>query len=397
LARGAQQPRAMTRRRGIVVMVTAAWLAFLRGASASCPVRSPTVDDAVKATMASAEAQNAIGICVVGISGFASKAQCRGVRQFGSPLPVDEDTLFAIGSVTKTMTATMLALLVTGSSTSVSLDDPIECYEPYSVSNPGTITLQSLATHHSGLQRMPPTTASDMDDFYDILTDCTYDMGPVDTTSAPSGCWDPAQPYHYSNWGFYTIGNFLANLFVMPDWATVNSLFLMPALGMTKTMTFRQAALSVSGMIYFLDHYTVGHVLSGSTIMVEPPYSKDALEEGGGALYSSINEMTIWLKYNMGQTGPAAFLNLLPTLRNWYVDRDTWYQGIGLAWDIDLDTCEPKPQVRWSKEGSTGTQGNNAYIVYDYWSGRGAVVLVNTSTGIANAETIALKLFHLLP
>src|SRR5262249_7344403 len=148
----------------------------------------------------------------------------------------------------------------------------------------------------------------------------------------------------------------------------------------------------------FLAHYTVGHVLdSSSTIVTEPPYWKNQWEEAGGALYSSINEMTVWLKYNLGLTGPSYLTSLLPTLRSWWADRDTWSEGIGLAWDIDGDTCEVKPQYRWSKEGSTGSQGNNAYIVYSPWSGRGAVVLVNSSDDIADARTIRLNLFHLLP
>ena len=73
---------------------------------------------------------------------------------------LDEHSVFEIGSITKVFTAIMLADMV--SKNEVGLDDPIEQYLPDKVSVPSRnnvhITLAHLATHTSGLPRMPVVT-----------------------------------------------------------------------------------------------------------------------------------------------------------------------------------------------------------------------------------------------
>src|SRR5439155_22201898 len=72
-------------------------------------------------------------------------------------IPVDENTLFDIGSITKTFTTVLLADMVERGI--VNLTDPIEKYLPASVKVPQfnghKITLD-LATHTSGLPDYPP-------------------------------------------------------------------------------------------------------------------------------------------------------------------------------------------------------------------------------------------------
>jgi CubicO group peptidase (beta-lactamase class C family) len=74
-----------------------------------------------------------------------------------SPRVPDRNTLFEIGSVSKTFTALLLADMVERGE--VSLDDPVQKYLPADVpttSRDGRpITLVQLATHTSGLPRMP--------------------------------------------------------------------------------------------------------------------------------------------------------------------------------------------------------------------------------------------------
>jgi serine-type D-Ala-D-Ala carboxypeptidase/endopeptidase len=72
-------------------------------------------------------------------------------------IPVNQNTLFDIGSITKTFTTLLLADIATQGI--VNLNDPIDKYLPASVKVPefnGTkITLEDLATHTSGLPEMP--------------------------------------------------------------------------------------------------------------------------------------------------------------------------------------------------------------------------------------------------
>src|SRR5581483_10821665 len=72
-------------------------------------------------------------------------------------IPVNQSTLFDIGSITKTITTLLLADMVTQGM--VNLKDPIDKYLPANVKVPefnGTkITLEDLATHTSGLPFLP--------------------------------------------------------------------------------------------------------------------------------------------------------------------------------------------------------------------------------------------------
>ena len=70
---------------------------------------------------------------------------------------LDGDSVFEIGSITKTFTATLLAVMVHNDE--VSLDDPVASLLPDGTSVPSRdgrqITLKDLATHTSGLPRNP--------------------------------------------------------------------------------------------------------------------------------------------------------------------------------------------------------------------------------------------------
>jgi CubicO group peptidase (beta-lactamase class C family) len=72
-------------------------------------------------------------------------------------IPVSENTLFDIGSITKTFTTLLLADMVKQGI--VNLSDPIEKYLPASVKVPQfngqKITIEDLATHASGLPEWP--------------------------------------------------------------------------------------------------------------------------------------------------------------------------------------------------------------------------------------------------
>ncbi|HEY8893761.1 MAG TPA: serine hydrolase domain-containing protein, partial [Niastella sp.] len=72
-------------------------------------------------------------------------------------LTPDSNTLFEIGSITKTFTATILAYFIQQGK--IGLDDPVSKYLPDSIANlqynGKPITIGSLANHSSGLPRMP--------------------------------------------------------------------------------------------------------------------------------------------------------------------------------------------------------------------------------------------------
>ena len=76
-----------------------------------------------------------------------------GVRELGRPAPVDTQTLFAIGSTTKAMTAAALAMLVDEGK--VRWDDPVTRYLPWFQTGDAYVTreltVRDLLTHRGGL------------------------------------------------------------------------------------------------------------------------------------------------------------------------------------------------------------------------------------------------------
>ncbi|MFE0462185.1 serine hydrolase domain-containing protein [Kitasatospora sp. NPDC058965] len=97
------------------------------------------------------------GIAVAVVRGEEHTVACRGFTDPAAQRPVRADSRFELGSITKTFTALLLAEMVARGE--VRYDDPIDAYLPagavpgYPKERP--ITLLHLATHTSGLPRLP--------------------------------------------------------------------------------------------------------------------------------------------------------------------------------------------------------------------------------------------------
>src|SRR6266702_4825697 len=91
----------------------------------------------------------AVGVWADGREAYA----CHGVTSVDNPLPVDRDTLFGVGSVSKTFTATAVMRLV--ADTRVELDAPVVRYVPElrlsDARATAEITVLNLLNHTSGL------------------------------------------------------------------------------------------------------------------------------------------------------------------------------------------------------------------------------------------------------
>lgn len=132
----------------------------------------------------------------------------RRVLAYGAARP---DSLYQIGSITKTFTGLLLAQMVTEGK--VRLDEPLRAFIPAdAIGQPAgpEITLQDLATHHSGLRPMP-------DDFHSgrfpsaAAGFAGYHAGDLRSSIVRHGvAREAAPPFDYSNWGFALLGEALA-------------------------------------------------------------------------------------------------------------------------------------------------------------------------------------------
>lgn len=125
----------------------------------------------------------------------------------GQP-PLDGDSVFEIGSISKVFTSTVLAELVQEGV--VSLDDPVQKFVPAGVKIPSrngkVITLGNLSEQNSGLPRMP-------DNFYPKDPGNPYaDYTVAQLYAFVSGYKlprDPGEQFEYSNLGVGLLGNVL--------------------------------------------------------------------------------------------------------------------------------------------------------------------------------------------
>ena len=93
----------------------------------------------------------------------------------GQP-PLDDRTMFQIGSLTKTFTATLLASMVLDGR--VKLDQAVQSVAPQGVRIPSyggqAITFANLAEHNSGLPRLPTNLPGDLNDPYAAYTPALF-------------------------------------------------------------------------------------------------------------------------------------------------------------------------------------------------------------------------------
>lgn len=133
------------------------------------------------------------------ISGWANKE---------NQIKLNKQSVFEIGSITKTMTALLLAEAVVQEK--VSLDDYVDSLLPteLKIKSPKAITLKQLATHSSGLPRLPSNQKNIMgkDPYADYQREDLLEAI-SDQMVSPN-----QQQYAYSNYGVGLLGEALAIL-----------------------------------------------------------------------------------------------------------------------------------------------------------------------------------------
>lgn len=107
--------------------------------------------------------KQAVGMAAVVVEGDQVRIVTHGAKALDAADAITADTLFEVGSITKTFTALLLADMVVKGE--VKLDDPVEKWLPQGLGLRGGLKLRDhtgapirlvdLATHRSGLARMP--------------------------------------------------------------------------------------------------------------------------------------------------------------------------------------------------------------------------------------------------
>lgn len=277
----------------------------------------------------------------------------------GTPGP---DTIYEIGSITKVFTSLLLADMVKRGE--VALDDPVAKYLPKSVKMPSRngkeITLVDLATHTSGLPRLPsnlnpanpenPYADYTVADLYAFLS--SYQL----TREAGS-------KYEYSNLGGGLLGHVLA-LRAGKDYETLLRERVLAPLHMDST-----------GIRLTADERA--RLAPGHTESLEPAANWDLPTlAGAGALRSTAHDMLLFLSASLGliQTPLTAAMEFQRTAPR----RPTGVPNleVALGWHILEHNGN---EIIWH---NGGTGGYRSWMGFDLKKRTGVVVLSNSANGV---------------
>lgn len=277
----------------------------------------------------------------------------------GDNRAVDGNTIFEIGSVTKVFTSLLLADMVQRGE--VALTDPVAKYLPAGVKMPERngrqITLEDLATHTSGLPRLPsnlsPKDAANP--YADYSAEQLYQF-----LSGYQLTRDVGSQYEYSNLGGGLLGHVLARRAGMDYEKLVRSRICEP-LGM------RSTGITLSDEMKI--RFAVGHDAG----MQRVAYWDLPTLAGAGALRSTANDMLTFVGANLGYVKSPLAPAMAAMLA---VRRPTGTPGleIGLGWHI---LTRDGHEIVWH---NGGTGGFTSFIGFERKTGTGVVVLSNAET-----------------
>lgn len=305
--------------------------------------------------------QKSVGIVVGLLDAQGSRIVARGKPGGPSERPLDGDTVFEIGSVSKVFTTTLLADMVEHGE--LGLDDPISRLLPAAVKVPAVggheITLLHLATHSSGLPRLPDNLvpADDGNPYADYTVEQMYAF-----LRSPGPGREPGARTEYSNLGVGLLGHLLGLKSGAGFEALVHQRITGP-LGMAHT------AVSLSPEMQ-------ARLAPGHGRGLEPVKNWDLPTlAGAGALRSTANDMLRFLGANLELVESS----LQPAMRRARApQRDFTIPGtkIGLGWVLQSGHGA---DLVWHN-GETG--GYHSFAGFDLAGRRGVVVLSNSSNDI---------------
>jgi D-alanyl-D-alanine-carboxypeptidase/D-alanyl-D-alanine-endopeptidase len=292
------------------------------------------------------------------------------------PYPLDGNSIFEIGSITKVFTSLLLADMVRHGE--VALTDPVSRYLPKEAKVPWrhgrVITLEDLSRHRSGLPRMPmnflPINPKDAyrryspKDLYRFLA-----LYPLPR--------DIGSQFEYSNLGVGMLG-YALSLAAGKNYEELLRMRILKPLQMSSTAItlspdMKSRLVPGYGMWFERgENWDIGEVFAGA-----------------GGLRSTANDLLTFLAAQIGATNTQLRPAIALTRLQWqpaYSKTD-----IGLGW---LKISAGGREIIFHN-GATGSYC--AFAGFDHEAKAGAVVLTNLATPLGDVEAVGFRLLGLTP
>ncbi len=318
------------------------------------------------------------GMVIALIDGHGSRVVSAGTLDNGTDRQLDGDTLFEIGSITKTFTSLLLLDIVKRGE--MSLDDPVAEYLPENVKVPThegkEISLLHLSAQDSGLPFNPDNLADKFwvdayneytqDDLYDFLAAYKLEI-------------DPGERFQYSNVGMTLLGHAIER-HTGADFESLVIDRICRPLEMGDTLI----TLSPDKM----PRVAMGHDIEGKRA---PKYDLRVIAPAGGLL-STANDLLKYLSANLGFVESE----LYPLMKEMQQIRHTngaqLFGKSAMPW-YDQDVFNP-PGTSFLGHGG-GTPGGTNFVGFDLMTRRAIVVLSNQRK--VNASVVGWQILQDMP
>jgi CubicO group peptidase (beta-lactamase class C family) len=235
---------------------------------------------------------------VVGVwAGGREVFACHGVTSVDNPLPVDEDTQYVLGSVTKTFTATALMRLV--SEGRVELNAPVRRYVPELVLPDervaAKITVMQLLNHTAGLDWRMSADTGEGDDALAAYVAEMAESEPI----AP-----PGVRASYSQVGYNLAGRIIEKVTGLTYERAIASLLFEP-LGLSHT------SFATNDIMTW--RFAVGHNLGeNGALSVARQWKDTRADNPGGGAASSASDLLRWARFHLGDGRAQDSAQVLP-------------------------------------------------------------------------------------
>jgi len=379
----------MMRRRDVIGLLAAAALPWPRPARASQALLDESVGFAGQILFLSIKTPALVlGVVREGqtsIQGFGHRAD----NATGAP---GADTVFRIGSITKTFTGQVLASLAADGV--VSLADPLTKYAPEFIapmSEGGRpIRLIDLATHSAGLPRDVPYEPGPPDDPYVNLTPDAFTAW----LKANPLMFTPGTAISYSNFGFDLLAAALARAAGKSYQDLLDTRVIRP-LGLRDT-TFAPSTDQTARIMQ-------GHNFDGSPM---PNAKIGNVIVGSGGLYSTARDVLAWLQWHLDRFSNeraaerlidhAAYLWRDGLNAVFGMDESGHMDAMGLGWVI----MAPEGDRPLILQKAGGDQGVFSYAAFAPARGIGVCAAINAfdvDAGLAMAKAVNDLITQLVP
>jgi CubicO group peptidase (beta-lactamase class C family) len=310
------------------LLVAAALVALLGAVHAqrSAPTASVTTDarfDRVVAVVQEKMRELGIpGVAVGVLAGGEVRARGFGVTNVDHPLPVTDDTLFQIGSISKTFTGTAIMRLVERNQ--LRLDDPIRKYLPtFKVKDPeasARATVRDTLTHMGGWEGDFFDDPSNGDD---ALQRIVERMATLEQTAKVGEMWG------YNNAGFYVAGRVIEVVTGKPFERALRELVLDP-IGLDTAYFFPADVMT--------RRFVVGHGGPVGKPLVIGPWPIPRAANAAGGISTNVESLLRYAAFHMGDGASNGTRVLssssLQQMRSTVVPKAGSDQTMGLTWHL---------------------------------------------------------------